>query len=796
MKRRLGVLGVMLLTGLTGGAGAVEFPGAPPGKASAREIDGEVTLHNALLRVVWQTAGGKVRLVAANSVAKTAKPQAARIQGGELFRIRLTDGRDIGASRMTLVKPVALGKIEARRDAMRAEERFGGWRVTGRFQSNDPDVKVEWSASLRDEANYATTHVKLTAGAKGLALKELVVLDLAPAGAKVLGHVLGSPVTAGRWFMACEHPLANNRVAGGRVMGGRARGPLKPGQSMELTAVVGLAPPGQLRRGFLYYLERRRAHPYRPFLHYNSWYHLNIGRRDNHMTEAECLRTIEHIGRELVTKRRTTLDAFVWDDGWDDFNSLWGFHKDFPSGFKTLQQASLKYGAAQGVWMSPWGGYGGPKQKRLAFGRSQGYETNAKGFSMAGAKYREAFRDVCLRMMREHGVMFFKFDGMGGGNTVGGAQGEQADDVDAVLQLTRLLRRANPHVFISATVGTWPSPFWTFYADSIWRQGGDTGFHGPGNGRQRWITYRDMYAYRRIRQQAPLYPFNSLMLHGPCIGERTNPAKMPRDEKSVADEFWTFFGSGTGLQELYISPHLLTKKMWDELGAAARWSRQNTDVLADTHWIGGDPGRGEVYGFASWQPTKGIVVLRNPSEKPASYPLELARDLELPDGHLKDYVLTPVIPGQRVDRLLAAAVKPVHVKMLPFEVLVFKACPAPGGKTYDADAYRRECLARQAARQAARTNAAKAFEGTWQYTYKGQKYKREFRPDGRAHLYINGKRSSAWRGFRWEVRGEELVVLKPDGQTESHRLRDPQHLLLPLDLGVATRPKPAEPGAQ
>ena len=47
--------------------------------------------------------------------------------------------------------------------------------------------------------------------------------------------------------------------------------------------------------------------------------------------------------------------------------------------------------------MSPWGGYAGAKTKRIAFGQSQGYETNAGGFSMAGANYGNAFREVCLR---------------------------------------------------------------------------------------------------------------------------------------------------------------------------------------------------------------------------------------------------------------------------------------------------------------------------------------------------------------------------------------------------------------
>jgi hypothetical protein len=564
---------------------------------------------------------------------------------------------------------------------------------------------------------------------------------------------------------------------------------LKAGRTWHYSSVFGVVKPGQLRRDFLTYLERRRAHPYRPFLHYNSWYHLNIGRPDNHMTEAECLETIEHFGRELIRKRGATLDAFVWDDGWDDFNSLWGFHQDFPDGFKNLQEAGAEYGAAQGVWMSPWGGYGGPKQKRIAHGVSQGYETNQNGFSMAGPKYRAAYRDVCLKMMRDHGVVFFKFDGMGSGGG-SGASGELADDVDAVLNLTRELRAEDPDVFISATVGTWASPFWTLYADSIWRQGGDTGFHGPGNGRQQWITYRDMHCYRCIVQWGPLYPLNSLMLHGPCVGERANPARMDRDEKSVADEIWTFFGSGTNLQELYISPHLLTQAMWDELAAAANWSRANSDVLVDTHWIGGDPGLGEVYGWASWQPRGGVVILRNPSKKLGIYEMELGRDLELPDSFLTDYRLVSPRSGQRIDQLDAVSVESHRVELEPFEVLVFDVVAKVEGQKYDAKTYRRQCAERAAARKSAKIQAAKAaFEGgsVWEFSYQGQTWQRHFRPDGKAHLYVNGNRLSVWDGFTWRVDGHRLIVDKPDGSSEEHHLDDRGLLVLPAGLGTARK---------
>jgi len=126
------------------------------------------------------------------------------------------------------------------------------------------------------------------------------------------------------------------------------------------------------------------------------------------------------------------------------------------------------------------------------------------------------------------------------------------------------------------------------------------------------------------------------------------PARMVLNEKSVADEIWTFFGSGTNLQELYINPELLSETMWDELADAARWSRENSNVLVDTHWIGGDPAKEDVYGWASWQPGKGIVVLRNPSDSPGEFTSTLKDALELPDGAM--YSMSPKIVYPRSSR--------------------------------------------------------------------------------------------------------------------------------------------------
>ena len=53
--------------------------------------------------------------------------------------------------------------------------------------------------------------------------------------------------------------------------------------------MIGVAEPGQMRRSFLTYLERERAHPYRAFLHYNSWF--DLGYRLPY-TQAEAVERI------------------------------------------------------------------------------------------------------------------------------------------------------------------------------------------------------------------------------------------------------------------------------------------------------------------------------------------------------------------------------------------------------------------------------------------------------------------------------------------------------------------------
>ena len=52
---------------------------------------------------------------------------------------------------------------------------------------------------------------------------------------------------------------------------------------------------------------------------------------------------------------------------------------------------------------------------------------------------------------------------------------------------------------------------------------------------------------------------------------------------------------GRNYRKCTLPPTLLKDADWDVIAECAKWSRANTDVLVDTHWVGGDPAMLEVY---------------------------------------------------------------------------------------------------------------------------------------------------------------------------------------------------------
>lgn len=580
----------------------------------------------------------------------------------QAFTLVLHDGTVLRSSDMQM-GPLTLGELPTQSTASKAP----GKRVCADFSDSRFPGNLRWCLGMRDDAGYFRQVLTIQAGKNDVPIAEVRMLDFDDPGAHVSGTVKGSPMVDAGMFFGFEHPLSTSRVDGAHAVASLARVlPLRAGQIAVYSSVVGVAATGQMRRAFLVYIENERPRAYSPFLHYNSWYDLGY---ENLYDEAGALDRVRAFGTELVDHRSVEMSSFLFDDGWDNKSSLWGFNSGFPNGFANVAKAAEQYHYGVGVWLSPWGGYSGRKE-RLAYGRAHGYETINDGYALSGPRYFAAFEKTCMEMIDRYGVNQFKFDGTGNADRV--FPGSAFDsDFDAAIHLIGDIRAHKPGIFINLTTGTYPSPFWLLDADSIWRGGEDHDFAGVGSSRQRWITYRDEQTYRNIVLGGPFFPLNSLMLHGLIYAQFADGLKTDPGH-DFASEVQSYFASGTQLQEMYVTPSLLSAADWDNLAHAANWARTNQAILKDTHWVGGDPGKLEVYGWAAWSPQGWIVTLRNPSDKPQSFSLDLESALELPRGAVVSSLAIDPFgrPGAVPDRLDP---QKATVQLAPFEVRTYQS---------------------------------------------------------------------------------------------------------------------------
>ena len=427
----------------------------------------------------------------------------------------------------------------------------------------------------------------------------------------------------------------------------------------------------QNRRAFLYYLECERARPYKQFLHYNCWWDITTDGASS-FTSDQLLERMNEWNDKFIKPYGVNLQSFVFDDGWDNLDSVWYFDPvKFPKGFTPEAELCRQFNSGIGVWMSPFGGYGGSKQKRIEAAPRQGLETNEKGLSLAGPTYYNRFLTRAVDMLDNYKVNYFKFDGFGG------SEPKYLPDMEAGARLISTLRQHNPDVFINITVGSWPSPFWLKFADCTWRGSGDLHMAGKGTRTARFITYRDGTLHNNIVSKAPYYPLNSIMVVGIAYANLGLPKMCINDSiADFSDMVWSFFGAGSALQELYISPDRMKPEFWPVLAEAAKWVKSNENVLYDTHWIGGSPLNMEVYGFASWTPEKGIITVRNPDDRPKDFEFVLDNILEIPEKYRGNFNLKSMRSNQNDQPVLKIASEKINrLSLKPFETRILEVFP-------------------------------------------------------------------------------------------------------------------------
>lgn len=651
----------------------ISYPGNDPGKASLKTLRGiQLIMENSIIKLVLVKDGKRITV---KSFEDKQTQEKLFLNNAALFELILTDNNIVSSDEFTLINPPVISNTAAETDAVTYANRLAGMKYMATLKNDRLGLIVHWEAHLRDGSNYVRQI--FTFSSKDIVKISRINLIKLPLNIDVRkeGTVDGVPMVHINMFFAIENPLSKveeirkiekSKISSDLTASLSVFKPITPKDPFTVSSVWGTTPIGQLRRGFNYYIERERAAPYHQMSFYNSWG--DIAWSDRKMSERACLERIRWIGDSLIVKRQVKLKAFLFDDGWDDNKTLWQFHSGFPNGFTKLKEAVESYGSTLGVWISPFGGYNISKQQRLEYGKKQipPFETNENGFSLAGPVYYNRFKEVLIDFIKKYDITMLKFDGVAGNNK---------KDMEAFLRVTKEVREAKPDLYFCLTTGTWPSPFFLRYGDIVWRGGDDYGYAGEGSNRQRWITYRDADVYRKVVQRSPLYPLNALQRMGIFICDLSVFGQFGMDEKDVSDDIWSAFATGTSVQGLYINANRMNTAAWDCLADAINWSEANESIMADVHWLGGDPARGEVYGTAAWTPQKAVLTLRNPSTVEKSFEVNVVRVFELPPAYEKnEYVFYDVKSGKATgNKQPVAQTGSFQINLQPFEVKVLDA---------------------------------------------------------------------------------------------------------------------------
>lgn len=625
-------------------AQAVIFPQKKqPGVAKITQKSNSYQLANKVLKASFINTGGKLYFNGCSELG--LQPST------ELFKVLLGDGKTITASEMKLedVKMVTLAENPS---AATASLRYAGKALEARFTYEE--LSIVWRAVLRNGSHYLRTEMDIQA-AKDLPMKGIVAMNYLVAknsaytAPEVVGNTRGAILASNHIFAGLETPMGLNSCKdegnATHIEGlWRRNTTLKAGKTWNISSVVGLVAPKQLRRSFLAYSERERAVAWRPYPVYISWYELNIDRNNaqapsykGNMTVEQCADVVSHWKTHFYDKYQMTPKAFVWDDGWDQYGT-WTFNPNFPNGFDEPANEAKKMGTGIGAWLGPVGGYGQSGEYRRAYWRSKG------GMQLSNEDYYNFFIRCCTNMIDRYDFRFFKFDGISAqASAIGPDEGTRGEEnAEAIISIERAVRQKRPDIFLNTTVGTWASPFWFHFTDAVWRQEGDYGEAGDqGTDRERWITYRDRLVYQNFIQRSPVCPINTLMTHG-FILSRWGAVSKNMDYDGIVREMRCAFACGSGMVELYNDYKLMDEikdnqgnagALWKDLAECIKWQQEQADVLPDAHWVGGNPWDGKkanVYGWAAWNGKKSVLTLRNPSTSAQTFTTTLREALDIP----------------------------------------------------------------------------------------------------------------------------------------------------------------------
>lgn len=162
----------------------------------------------------------------------------------------------------------------------------------------------------------------------------------------------------------------------------------------------------------------------RPYIFYNTWNYQERNKWWNGQTFLASMHQ-DRILAEIDVAHRMGVEVFVIDTGWYEKTGDWQVSRArFPDGLRAVRQRLERYGMKLGLWFSPTQAavsshiaqaYAGCRMSwegRVAEPRPV-WETEASYRMCLVSDYWQAFADELIRLARELGVTYFKWDAIG-----------------------------------------------------------------------------------------------------------------------------------------------------------------------------------------------------------------------------------------------------------------------------------------------------------------------------------------------------------------------------------------------
>jgi hypothetical protein len=235
--------------------------------------------------------------------------------------------------------------------------------------------------------------------------------------------------------------------------------------------------------------------------------------------------------------------------------------------------------------------------------------------------------------------------------------------MDSLMEVFAAWRQAKPDLLIGYTSGSSPSPFWLQHADYIWRGGADDSHMGAGEPFDRHNTFIDTCLYAHRASDVPLSAFVTFDI----VQDRISGNSDDVFEKGA----WWLAARTSLHHDWYVHASDLIRERWTVLARVGRWAKSHERVFQYSRMVGGDPARGEIYGFSAFDKVGGTLALRNPSAEARRLDSTLAELLDLPEAaRSRSFRLHGVFGEARALAGVHRAGAPLSISLPPLAIVV------------------------------------------------------------------------------------------------------------------------------